>query len=78
MRQDTNYEIGKNLDIAMTILAMTSRLRPGYVVRESKKKEKTISQAEPNSLSRFSTQTDQSTALSVDKNSLCQENDCIL
>ena len=43
VRQGTNYEIGENLDTAMTTLAMTSRLRPGYMVKEPRKKEKTIS-----------------------------------
>lgn len=43
VRQGTNYKIGENLDTAMTTLAMTSRLRPGYVVKEPRKKEKIIS-----------------------------------
>lgn len=43
VRQGTNYKIGKNLDTAMTTLAMTSRLRPGYVIKEPRKKEKIIS-----------------------------------
>lgn len=53
---------------------MISKLRPGYVVREPKKKKKITSQAESNFLSRFSIQTDKLTSLSVNKNSLCTHN----
>ena len=58
----------------MTTLAITSRIQFGYVVRELRKKEKILSQTEPNSLSEFSVQMDKLTSLSMIKNNLHTHN----